>query len=268
MLTNHVRIERILFVGTPHLGAPMAFKSLADEYLLSSSKSGRLEKIVGRKFARPLNTYGATFDSIYELLPIATSGCFKPNEIPKGKEAAEFVFGSQTTVPIKIFNPELWKKNKWPKQAYTNQRLDLVGDLNERLRLAHQHMCNLARQDYTAHRVLKVYSKSEPGTPCAVLYRSPERHDEIAAILPVQGCGGDGTVPEYFATDAGRGFHREIDGEHMGLIAAEGFIQILKEIHTELENKVNLDFAAIGGSRTLPPMLSSARWCTTPAQEL
>src|SRR5262249_33304242 len=78
------KIERLIFVGTPHSGAPMAVEALAEKYNLAgrSADAGWKNwfiKGAGRFFSRSLNKFGGTFPSLYELLP-APDDCFSIEE--------------------------------------------------------------------------------------------------------------------------------------------------------------------------------------------
>lgn len=62
-----IDIQRLVFVATPHLGAPKAFSSL----ILGMDLFGF--SAVDAVISRGLNNYGLSFDSTYELLPFTSS---------------------------------------------------------------------------------------------------------------------------------------------------------------------------------------------------
>ncbi|WP_435988558.1 lipase family alpha/beta hydrolase [Sulfitobacter sp. SH24] len=61
-----INFDRVIFVGTPHLGAPSAFLSM----IYSVDLFG--QNAISRQLLDNFNAFGSSFDSIYELLPFAT----------------------------------------------------------------------------------------------------------------------------------------------------------------------------------------------------
>jgi pimeloyl-ACP methyl ester carboxylesterase len=62
-----LKIGRIVFVGTPHLGAPKAFAELISGIDLFGFS------VVDAVVSRGINHFGLSFDSLYELLPFTNS---------------------------------------------------------------------------------------------------------------------------------------------------------------------------------------------------
>ena len=72
-----IKVKKIVFLGTPHFGAPKAIAAFADKYYLLVDP----DTVVGRVFggldatflSAAVNHFGATFPSAYELLPIVNT---------------------------------------------------------------------------------------------------------------------------------------------------------------------------------------------------
>ena len=75
-----IKVKKVVFLGTPHLGAPKSISAIADGFKLLSSSRSVFGKVFGQidenTVAESLNLYGASFPSTYQLLPIyKTSRC-------------------------------------------------------------------------------------------------------------------------------------------------------------------------------------------------
>ena len=86
-----IKVKKIIFLGTPHYGAPKAITAFADKYYLMVDPDTLAGKLFGdieaSTLSRDINQYGATFPSAYELLPIVnTTTCFNKPEWPQSIE--------------------------------------------------------------------------------------------------------------------------------------------------------------------------------------
>ncbi len=86
---DKLRIRAIVFVATPHFGAPKAFFSLITRASLTDYP------LVDRRVSAAVNEYGVTFDSIYELLPFSHTYRWKNGkreicfDVPQGVSSVE-----------------------------------------------------------------------------------------------------------------------------------------------------------------------------------
>ncbi len=200
------RIDKVIYVATPHLGSPMAIEALVHEYnvagkgddgLLSYFKRG-----AGRYFSQALNRFGGTFPSLYELLP-ASRVCF--SAIP---DAAAVRAHTGTSFPISnIFHYEIWKNYRWPKNLYGsdtgNKDQFIAQDLQERLRSAQDVSCDLVGHEWSRETfpVVRIYSDSVKSTTCKVVVEEPESAGQSPRLAMTEACPGDGTVPAYAASE-------------------------------------------------------------------
>ena len=114
-----VHVKKIIFLGTPHYGAPKAITAFADQYYLMVDPDTLAGKLFGDLDANTLssgiNKYGATFPSAYELLSIVnTSTCFNNADWPHPIEVRQ-PDGSVHS-HIDLFSPNTWALFQWPKQ--------------------------------------------------------------------------------------------------------------------------------------------------------
>ncbi len=190
-LRSFLKIDEIMFVGTPHLGAPKALSSIADQFALAGLKP------VDRYVAAGLNNYGIWFESPYELLPIeASRRCAftgKRNDIV----SVQTDTGKHTD--IDIFSANTWKRLGMPLHR------DLQGEeakyytfLETRLREAEAFLCDLATYEFDpalAPRVdYFVGRHDQMDTPSHVTL-DVSSEAKLRKIDSEQDFG-DGTVPE------------------------------------------------------------------------
>ncbi|MGH6907592.1 MAG: lipase/acyltransferase domain-containing protein, partial [Aestuariivirga sp.] len=111
-LTEKANVERLFFLGTPHVGATKFVESLIDDY-----KLGEGNEWFGRLLASGLNKYGASFESVYELLPIFQSERCRLATV-NGANLPQYVFMKVDSKPrpIDIFDQRRWRDLGIPKQ--------------------------------------------------------------------------------------------------------------------------------------------------------
>jgi pimeloyl-ACP methyl ester carboxylesterase len=200
------RIDRIIYVGTPHLGAPMAIEALAHEYNVSGKGDGGLLNYfkggAGRHFSRALNIFGGTFPSLYELLP-ASQVCFAAIPVTAEVSAQDGKF-----YPISnIFHYDIWKNYRWPKNLYGDDTASkdqfIAKDLQARLKAAQDVSCDLVAHDWSKENfpTVRIYSDSVRSTTCRVIVREPDVTGRSPDMAIPQLCPGDGTVPAYAASE-------------------------------------------------------------------
>lgn len=113
-------IQEIMFLGTPHMGSPKAIKAFADGFqLIGDDKTlfgalfGEIDK---RTLAKALNDHGATFPSVYQLLPIYGSevGCVQ-RKFDDPPEPLLVSAGGEPHARFDLFAARAWKSIGWPK---------------------------------------------------------------------------------------------------------------------------------------------------------
>ena len=122
-LTERADIEQLYFLGTPHAGATKFVESLIEDYNLGESSEGsegrkKLEEWFRGVLTSGLNQYGASFESVYELLPIIQSERCRLTAADGGNPP-QYVFMRVDAKPrpIDVFDPRRWRDLGIPKQV-------------------------------------------------------------------------------------------------------------------------------------------------------
>jgi tetratricopeptide (TPR) repeat protein len=137
-------VRRVFFIGTPHYGAPKALTALFEGYSLYDGNW-----FVNKYVSEGLNSYGFSFDSLYELLPV------------QNDEACNSVYGAGSGLPsafsdtpnasdyAKIFNIDFMTAHDLPyspltaqKKEFREKRLDAI------LKKAAKFACDLAEYKF------------------------------------------------------------------------------------------------------------------------
>ena len=243
-------IKHVVFVGTPHLGAPKALSALLDNYYLIGDRTSALpSRVLNDRVVQNLNEYGGTFPSAYELLPRLTPEC--------GAKWATHpvllnVAGSNQPVQ-NIFFVELWKNYKWPKGPYANtpklREEFLAKNLEAFLKNANKLSCTLARYDIDKEfKVTRFYGADVVATDCSVIINATDWRGEYT--VDFRTCAGDGTVPVESANERGDG--RPLPGEHLALLSSTAFTSFLSELYAENMRAMDVAYAQATGSNTGP----------------
>jgi hypothetical protein len=218
-LKSFVSVDELMFVGTPHLGAPMALNSIAKVYELVTNR------LINGWVAAGLNRFGIWFEAPYELLPIEGA----PDCALAGadNEVISVQTDANSHVPIDIFAADTWRRLGMPGRA------DLTGAdadkyyafLDGRLKAAKQFLCRLAqyrfspeiapRVDYFAGR-----GKSED-TPAKIVIDVRNGGTQIRT----ENDFGDGTVPERSIAEGPIGG----DPRHLRICFAEDHGHLLED---------------------------------------
>ena len=140
-------IKRIIFLGTPHYGAPKSLVAFGDNYSVfvdrdDTTISSILGGLDAASFSKSVNAFGATFPSAYELLPIVnTNICFRDANWP----SSVFVKSTNgsTSSQIDLFDQSTWTLFKWPKtlDASIDRPKFMAGRLKELLQSARDFAC-------------------------------------------------------------------------------------------------------------------------------
>lgn len=261
---NWLRIKAIVFAGTPHFGAPDSLSAFSENmYLFFDRKNiywfADLAKWTGiaRGFdpANPVNNYGATFPSIYELLPVVGEDCFPGQRKPT--VLLDRLDGTKSNV-VNVFDAPFWKDMNWPHTIPDVLAPDTFHKIKlpDQLKSARSLLCNLAKyNDDSVKKVMKdvqilrVYGRGHE-TSCGIKISEqswPWRKVKIERQL-CKG-DGDGTVPVWIATedsvpdripasDANRSNFLPIDTKgHQELYEADELKNFIRDYHKELHRR-------------------------------
>ena len=251
------KIKRIMFVGTPHYGAPKAITAFADSYSLFVDRDDTtLNAILGRAdavtFSRSLNAFGATFPSAYELLPIVnTNKCFADPKWP----SLVFVKSTNgsTSSQIDLFDHRTWKLLRWPK--FIDPSIDRASFVDKQLpkllSAARDFACGISR--YRPEQKFDVVwvSGMRRKTICEVTINQPATLSETATIDTKLCDEGDGTVPRWIASErmySTANTSRSSGEGHLHLVGSDEFMDYLDDYRDELHREMQRKFAAKTGN--------------------
>lgn len=215
-LRDKADVERLFFLGTPHVGATKFVESMIDDY-----KLGEGNEWFGRLLASGLNKYGASFESVYELLPIFQSErCRLATD--NGAALPQYVFMKVDAKPrpIDIFDKRRWRDLGIPKQLPPLPGSENYYDtfLPRQLGRAEEMLCNMMQNGYgsqTKNAVFFYGRSTMPTTIDAIVltrYRnstvyskqSSAKHNPDDVVIEERATGyGDGTVLEDVAGAVG-----------------------------------------------------------------
>lgn len=251
--TDWIKIKKIFFLGTPHYGAPKAVTAFAGDYsMLVDSEDGAINAVLrnldARTMSRSLNTYGATFPSAYELLPIVnTNKCFTEPTWRYPVSVKPLVGPAHNN--IDLFVTDTWEYFNWPTVLSPGtDRVKFVKEkLPDLLRSAKEFLCDIGRfrpdQEIDTVRIVGIGRS----TICSITINQPASANAPAAVKP-EYCsaedGGDGTVPRWIASEEKFLKRDKVqfpnDG-HMHLVGSKDFLTYLSgyaiEIHNEMQNR-------------------------------
>jgi hypothetical protein len=251
--SDWIRIKKVIFLGTPHYGAPKAITAFGDRYYMMvdpDSLAGKLfAGIDANTLSKAINLFGATFPSSYELLPIInTTDCFKDRDWPSPIEILQPDNTRHTD--IDLFKPSTWELFKWPRHLSPSISRDkfVKERLPTLLASAKTFLCGLSRYEPENDNldVTRIYGNKLP-TVCKVVVVQPARLAD-APTISRENCddndsgNGDGTVPSWVASEAPRSIAdkvRPVTKGHADLLGSPEFIVYLrsyqKELHRELQ---------------------------------
>ncbi|MGY4436943.1 hypothetical protein ACVWWO_009420 [Bradyrhizobium sp. F1.13.1] len=255
--TSWAKIKRVIFVGTPHYGAPKAIAAFADNYSLFVDRDDTtLNAILGfadsTTFSKSLNAFGATFPSAYELLPIVnTNKCFADPNWPS-QVFVKSANGS-TSAQIDLFEPSTWNLLRWPK--IIDSSIDRANFLEKRLpkmlNSARDFACGISH--YRPEQKFDVVwlSGMRHKTICEVTINQPANLNETATIDTKLCEDGDGTVPKWIASErmySTANTSRSTSEGHLHLVGSDEFMDYLDDYRDELHREMQRKFAAKAGN--------------------
>lgn len=109
-----LNIQEVMFLGTPHYGAPQAVRAFAEGYKLGSDGGvfGVLQDFISRvTVEKQLNSYGALFPSFYQLLPVYDENCARTgrNNLVLPKSVVSL------NRQANLFSAKVWREMGWPR---------------------------------------------------------------------------------------------------------------------------------------------------------
>jgi pimeloyl-ACP methyl ester carboxylesterase len=254
---NWAKIKRIVFVGTPHYGAPKAITAFADNYSLFVDRDDTtLNAVLGfadsATFSKSLNAFGATFPSAYELLPIVnTNKCFADPKWPS-QVFVKSINGGMSS-QIDLFDPGTWKLLRWPKAIDPSiDRTAFVDkQLPKLLSSARDFACGISH--YRPEQKFDVVwlSGMRRKTICEVTINQPTTLNEPATIDTKMCDDGDGTVPKWIASErmySTANTSRSTGEGHLHLVGSDEFMDYLDDYRDELHREMQRKFAAKTGN--------------------
>lgn len=204
--SNWMNVAEIIMVGAPLYGAPSAISAFASGANLTPDDFfGSIMRPFDQASAE-LTEHGATFPSLYQLLPIYRDSCFRP---PISTGAALFLRANdQSTSQIdSLFSPETWKSLGWPFRIpdYFTREAYYADFLPEVLSSARSFQCTLANFDLGANVPVTYFYGILPelSTVAALEVKKLGEVTEVASscTAAANNCmsQGDGTVPAFIA---------------------------------------------------------------------
>jgi hypothetical protein len=270
---SYMPIFKIMFVGTPHYGAPKAVLAFSQGESLFFDRPN--DEVIWRNWARllnwadvnlisgNLNRYGIHYPSSYQLLPIYETP--RPNCL-KSDLKADIEFGSSTGhFPAKydIFDPGAWKDLGWPVQLKGKERDDFQkNELPGLLEQAQTFLCDVAAYDVDAEFDVVNFYGLHQDTPCKINFLPPDYAGKLG-----EPCTGDGTVPDWIAArDWKEKQQQESNSEpHMRQIAAVEFGSYLRRISRKLYEKFVIDAGKnTNGSEAAANVLAKIKFVPIP----
>lgn len=224
-------ISQLIFLGTPHAGAPIFISALVDHYELLKD-----HPVIDAYLSWGLNTYGSSFESIYELLPIVQS---KYCQTKKKIDKPAYIYlrtSGLAPEPIDLFQPEIWRSLGIPKQRHIKDENQFYETfLPKQLQRAEQLLCDLWKYDFRTLKDKVTYIYGQENKPSTVTkyilarWRNVTRKTTLWERLNFKSNDvviddaindyGDGTVPTDIASTApDLKFAHRAESKHQALL--------------------------------------------------
>lgn len=226
-------IAKIFFVGTPHRGSYAAVHALQHGYTLLA-QAGTFLGSLEQQLIRPLNKYGLTFPSFYQLLPFETDDQYNAKYVAQ-------ILGPGHESRIDLFSPKVWRYLGLPNK----DKLELPRNVRTRDAFYHCCLANLLRQGKDFHEALAakqqiagaryVFSDKHE-TPYGLT--ATDANGSISVQVLVGKRRGDGTVFTDSAKDATKSISSDhmvwVGRQHRDLVIDDSFIARLWEVRSNL----------------------------------
>ena len=234
--SGKLNVGKVLFLGTPHFGSPKSVRAFADGFTLKADASTLFGRIFGeadkRTLASALNTYGPSFPSVYQLLPIYRSHCTASIAELRSLPPPFVASGDTTVDDIDLFSVTTWKRYGWPQHLPPRwSREDYYSRILPRmLDDAHELLCSLAKfRVEDKHKNISVTyivgSRGTAGTEASYelkrITHALGEHWQFKIASRSGYVDGDGTVPRIIANGGGQAdveFIRNARSRHEDLL--------------------------------------------------
>ena len=299
---EQIDIHRIVFVATPHLGAPKSFSSLIFGIDLFGFEA--VDEIV----SKGLNDFGLSFDSTYELLPFTNSysntssgkeRCFLTDRHGPSKHRVLFKASDNSYLEtVDIFSVNILERLGVVEriermlEKINQSDTDAKAYLEGKLQSARSAICELADfhlPDALKGKVLYFYGNLRTdgvveSTTVGQVIISNARINDLTTPRLIDDAKnddrqffiysieepGDGTVPTSIAADPmrlGNGEPRFGNSNHLGVLSDAGFRELaggmLSQNYTREERAV-LDELGWDGINIMKPSLAIAEQSIAP----
>jgi hypothetical protein len=239
-----ITVSEVIFLGTPHIGSPKAIKVFADGYRLVATDGTLFGALFGyideNTLASALNTYAATFPSVYQLLPsYGWMGCGRVSNRPP---PAPILVKTGGTVHdnFDLFSAKAWRRAGWPKKLPPRMTETVFYEerLPRHLKLAKEFLCQITGFQIPSQiPVTYFYGQTEKATTDLSFVLENITGDATrrgSSVLRQKETGwGDGTVPSSIAMNAWSGDHRYrhfARSEHAKLLKSDEFATYVRGI--------------------------------------
>jgi pimeloyl-ACP methyl ester carboxylesterase len=197
--SQSVKIRKVVFIATPHLGAAKAARAVAEGYnLFLDNSDNLLMNVLGAAvnsiFLSSLNEVGLSFPSTFELLPVFSSESCAGLAAQAGKDISGLdirVYGSAGAA-IDIFDVQVWEALKLADR-FAEGALSLssiYAGIKDHLAKAEDLTCALEAFDPSTRTAVKHIVGKHVATPSRATIALRRRGPEVTLTLQP----GDGTV--------------------------------------------------------------------------
>lgn len=241
-----IKVTEVIFLGTPHMGSPKAIKSFAVGFQLATDNKTLFGSLFGKidvnTLARALNTHGATFPSVYQLLPIyGWQSCLQrvADDPPD-----PILVNTSGTIHNKfdLFSAQAWRRVGWPQFLPTNidERKFYEEVLPRHLQRAKSFLCEVARFRFpTQIAITYFYGQDKDAATDQTFVLENVKADELkrgSATFRHKDGGyawGDGTVLSSIASNSWFSSHRDrhfSPDSHSELLKSRAFLEYLRSL--------------------------------------
>jgi pimeloyl-ACP methyl ester carboxylesterase len=252
-------VSKVIFVGTPHRGSPIAIRIAMDGWTPDiDGFLGFIEKFMPK--LKSLNMALPTFPSVYQLLPAKSTKSVSRNTS----------WGTKETIDPYEF--KVWKKFNWVQQL-VNRTGTSENNVREQLSNAAQFRADLEGFEIP-HAIYFFGQTDEPDTTAGYSC------DDVSSSCKIIRGSGDRTVPQEIAKNhnpqAGPDDFRLIQAEHMQLLIHPAVLDYLKDLLGASDQEsasttikiLNRDPKLLKMAQTTGLLINTFSWPRTIAMEM
>ena len=242
-------VTRIVFVATPHLGSPKTVKAISQGYNLLFDEI----EIVSNRYLRwweknylldAINRAGASFASVYELLPIRSSEYCQATKLSLVSAAIPAV--SDDGKPINIFNPDIWRQYDLLSRigGSVEGRQPYYDKVALLLKQSEELLCEIVDHDpSTVADVVYLVGRQKSDNTFGWFHLKRGAKDTFEVFTNVE---GDGTVPLYSAKSFLVSQTKqtiEVQADHISIIGHPTLLTMIDKWYEEAEARAKLELA-------------------------